>query len=122
MSGGSSLQRECWNRLPREAVGALSLEMFKTRLDEALGNMVWYQIWKSAALPVAGGLELFPLSQDHNVTGHPGTYRSVSFLASKKAIMQPNKKTKLGEIAIASIACHVHQSFACFHCLLFLPQ
>ncbi|GAB0207793.1 hypothetical protein GRJ2_003245000 [Grus japonensis] len=29
-----------WNRLPREAVEAPSLEVFKTRLDEALGNVV----------------------------------------------------------------------------------
>ncbi|GAB0205205.1 hypothetical protein GRJ2_002986100 [Grus japonensis] len=29
-----------WNRLPREAVDAPSLEVFKTRLDEALGNVV----------------------------------------------------------------------------------
>ncbi|GAB0182780.1 hypothetical protein GRJ2_000743300 [Grus japonensis] len=29
-----------WNRLPREAVDAPSLEVFKTRLDEALGTMV----------------------------------------------------------------------------------
>ncbi|GAB0176707.1 mitochondrial enolase superfamily member 1 [Grus japonensis] len=29
-----------WNRLPREVVEASSLEMFKARLDEALGNMV----------------------------------------------------------------------------------
>ncbi|GAB0178330.1 mitochondrial enolase superfamily member 1 [Grus japonensis] len=29
-----------WNRLPREAVDAPSLEGFKTRLDEALGNLV----------------------------------------------------------------------------------
>ncbi|GAB0185854.1 hypothetical protein GRJ2_001050700 [Grus japonensis] len=29
-----------WNRLPREVVDAPSLEMFKTRLDEALGNVV----------------------------------------------------------------------------------
>ncbi|GAB0209550.1 hypothetical protein GRJ2_003420700 [Grus japonensis] len=29
-----------WNRLPREVVDAPSLEVFKTRLDEALGNMV----------------------------------------------------------------------------------
>ncbi|GAB0208536.1 hypothetical protein GRJ2_003319300 [Grus japonensis] len=29
-----------WNRLPREAVEAPSLEVFKARLDEALGNMV----------------------------------------------------------------------------------
>ncbi|GAB0184024.1 mitochondrial enolase superfamily member 1 [Grus japonensis] len=29
-----------WNRLPREVVDAPSLEVFKTRLDEALGNLV----------------------------------------------------------------------------------
>ncbi|KFV09862.1 hypothetical protein N340_12887, partial [Tauraco erythrolophus] len=29
-----------WNRLPREVVDAPSLEMFKTRLDESLGNLV----------------------------------------------------------------------------------
>ncbi|KFU99447.1 hypothetical protein N340_05420, partial [Tauraco erythrolophus] len=29
-----------WNRLPREAVDAPSLEVFKIRLDEALGNLV----------------------------------------------------------------------------------
>ena len=29
-----------WNRLPREVVGAPSLEVFKARLDEALGNVV----------------------------------------------------------------------------------
>ncbi|KFV10286.1 hypothetical protein N340_14037, partial [Tauraco erythrolophus] len=29
-----------WNRLPREVVAAPSLEVFKARLDEALGNLV----------------------------------------------------------------------------------
>ncbi|KFV19218.1 hypothetical protein N340_00882, partial [Tauraco erythrolophus] len=29
-----------WNRLPREAAAAPSLEMFKARLDKALGNLV----------------------------------------------------------------------------------
>ncbi|KFV04789.1 hypothetical protein N340_06244, partial [Tauraco erythrolophus] len=29
-----------WNRLPREVVNAPSLEVFKARLDEALGNLV----------------------------------------------------------------------------------
>ena len=36
-----------WHRLPREAVAAPSLEVFKTRLDGALGNLV--------SLPMAGG-------------------------------------------------------------------
>ena len=30
-----------WNRLPREAVDALSLEVFKARLDGALGSLSW---------------------------------------------------------------------------------
>ena len=29
-----------WNRLPREVVDAPSLEAFKARLDEALGNLI----------------------------------------------------------------------------------
>ncbi|KFQ23467.1 hypothetical protein N332_01673, partial [Mesitornis unicolor] len=29
-----------WHRLPREAVDAPSLEVFKARLDRALGNLV----------------------------------------------------------------------------------
>ena len=32
----------CWDRLPREAVGAPSLEVFKARLDGALGSLVYY--------------------------------------------------------------------------------
>ena len=29
-----------WNRLPREVVDALSLEVFKARLDGALSNLI----------------------------------------------------------------------------------
>ncbi|KFV18648.1 hypothetical protein N340_12904, partial [Tauraco erythrolophus] len=29
-----------WNRLPREVVDAPSQELFKARVDEALGNLV----------------------------------------------------------------------------------
>jgi len=43
-----------WPRLPREAVAAPSLEVFKARLDGALSNLGW---WKMSLL-VAGGLEL----------------------------------------------------------------
>jgi len=39
-----------WNRQPREAVGALSLETLKARLDGALGSL---SCW--VALPMAGG-------------------------------------------------------------------
>ena len=30
----------CWKRLPREVVGSPSLEVFKTKLDGALGSLV----------------------------------------------------------------------------------
>ena len=29
-----------WHRLPREVVEALSLEVYKARLDRALGNLI----------------------------------------------------------------------------------
>ena len=43
-----------WNRLPKEAVDAPSLEAFKARLDVALGSMVWWL----ATLQIAGRLKL----------------------------------------------------------------
>jgi len=42
-----------WPRLPREAVAAPSLAVFKARLDGALNNLGW---WKMSLL-MAGGLE-----------------------------------------------------------------
>jgi len=42
-----------WHRLPREAVAAPSLAVFKARLDGALSTLVW---WKLSLL-MAGGLE-----------------------------------------------------------------
>ena len=41
-----------WSRLPREAVAAPSLAVFKARLDGALSNLVWWKV------SLAGGLEL----------------------------------------------------------------
>ena len=43
-----------WHRLPSEAVDAPSLEVLKARLDGALGNLVWWEVF----LPTAGGLDL----------------------------------------------------------------
>jgi len=43
-----------WPRLPSGAVGAPSLEVFKARLDGALGSLTWWV----ADLPMAVGLEL----------------------------------------------------------------
>jgi len=31
----------CWNGLHRENVDALSMEIFKTRLNGTLGNLIW---------------------------------------------------------------------------------
>jgi len=42
-----------WNMLPREAVAAPSLAVFKARLDGALSNLGW---WKMSLL-MAGGME-----------------------------------------------------------------
>ena len=42
-----------WNRLPKEAVDAPSLEAFKARLDVALGSLVYWL----ATLHMAGGLK-----------------------------------------------------------------
>ena len=41
-----------WNKLPKEAVGSLSLEVVKERADTALRDMVWW-----AALVVGGWLD-----------------------------------------------------------------
>ena len=43
-----------WNRLPKEAVDAPSLEAFKARLDVALGSLVWWLV----TLHIAGVLKL----------------------------------------------------------------
>jgi len=44
-------QQEGWNRLPKEAVDAPSLQAFKARLDVALGSLVCWL----ATLHIAGG-------------------------------------------------------------------
>ena len=45
-------------QLPREVMDAPSPEVFRTRLDGALGTLGWSQVWSLVALPVAGELEL----------------------------------------------------------------
>ena len=53
-----------WNRLPKEAVDAPSLEAFKARLDVALGSLVCWLV----TLHIAGGLKL----DDHLALFNPG--------------------------------------------------
>ena len=36
-----------WNRLPKEAVDAPSLEAFKPRLDVALDSLVWWLVTRT---------------------------------------------------------------------------
>ena len=43
-----------WHRLPREDVGAPSLEVSQARSDGALGSLTWW----AADLPMAVGLEV----------------------------------------------------------------
>ena len=49
----------CWNSCPERLwMPRPSLEMFKARLDGALGSLGWYEMWRLVALPAAEGLEL----------------------------------------------------------------
>ena len=41
--------------MPREAKDAPCLEVFKARLDGALGSLGWYEIWRLVALQAIGG-------------------------------------------------------------------
>ena len=58
-----------WNRLPKEAEDAPSLEAFKARLDVALGSLVWWL----ATLHMAGVLKL---------DGHCGPFQPRPFYDS----------------------------------------
>ena len=43
----------CWNSCPERLwMPHPSLEVFKARLDGALGSLGWYEIWRLVALPV----------------------------------------------------------------------
>jgi len=64
-----------WNRLPKEAVDAPSLEAFKARLDVALGSLVWWLV----TLHIAGDLKL----DDHCGPFQPGPfYDSISLVCA----------------------------------------
>ena len=55
-----------WNRLPKEAVDAPSLEAFKARLDVALGSLVCWLV----TLHIAGGWNSMSIMLLFN-PGHP---------------------------------------------------
>ena len=48
----------CSGTAAQGVVGSPSLEVFKARLDGALGSPGWYYMWRLVALPAVGGLEL----------------------------------------------------------------
>ena len=70
-----------WNRLPKEAVDAPSLEAFKARLDVALGSLVWWL----ATLHTAGGLKL----NDHCGPLQPRPFHDSM---EREVLSQPNSK------------------------------
>ena len=70
-----------WNRLPKEAVDAPSLQAFKARLNVALGSLVWWL----ATLHTAGGLKL---------NGHCGPFQPRPFYDSMITQKNPTLKFK----------------------------
>ena len=47
----------CWNSCPERLwMSRPSLEVFKTRLDGALGSLGWYETERLVALHAAGGV------------------------------------------------------------------
>ena len=55
-----------WNKLPKEAVDAPSLEAVKARLDVALGSLVWWLV----TLQMAGSWNMMIVVVLFN-PGHP---------------------------------------------------
>ena len=48
---------KCWNSCPERLwMPRPCVEVFKARLDVALGNLVWYEMWRLVVLPVGGGV------------------------------------------------------------------
>jgi len=43
-----------------------SLEVFKARLDGAMGSLGWYEMWRLVALPVVGGWSFMILEVPSN--------------------------------------------------------
>ena len=72
-----------WNRLPKEAVDAPSLEAFKARLDVALGSLVWWLV----TLHIAGGLKL---------DDHCGAFQPRSFYDSMILVLIAPRPGALG--------------------------
>ena len=57
----------CWNSCPERLwMPRPSLEVFKARLDGALGSLGWDEMWRLAALHAAGGWSFMILEVPSN--------------------------------------------------------
>ena len=56
----------CWNCPEKLWMPHPSLEVFKARLDEALGSLGWYEMWRLVALPVGGSWSFMILGVPSN--------------------------------------------------------
>ena len=78
-----------WNRLPKEAVDAPSLEAFKARLGVALGSLVWWLV----TLHIAAGLKL---------DDHCGPFQHRPFYDSAIPVCRSNvQKGKVHEVSFS---------------------
>ena len=71
-----------------------SLEVFKARLDGALGSLGWYYVWRLVALPVVGGWSFMILE----VPSNPGTSHCVTFPSKQthRALLENNTGAETG--------------------------
>jgi len=77
-----------WDRLPKEAVDAPSLEAFKARLDVALGSLVWWLV----TLHIAGGLQL----NDHRGPFQPRPFYDKTSNSETEALCSSKPTTSAG--------------------------
>jgi len=72
-----------WNRLPRGVIDASSLETFKSRLDEALGNLIWLCL----SLFTAGGVGLNGLQRSLPTPRILSKYKTLPFKAFRARML-----------------------------------
>ena len=110
----SLLQRWSAGTAAQTGVYASSLEVFKDQ-DGALGSLVWYQIWRSVALPAAEGLEL----DDPQVLSNPSHSTILSMISprvySELAILS-GTAVRCCHTILAAFLLSVHQQSPCMTC------
>ncbi|RMC17200.1 hypothetical protein DUI87_05777 [Hirundo rustica rustica] len=76
-----------WNRLPREIVDVPFLEVFQTKLDESLKNLLLSKL----SLPMAEGLELDELSGPFQPKPFCDSVKTDRILSTINLVQQTNK-------------------------------